>query len=231
MHSHQRSRVKVLFEVLCALSLAASFAGAWQQTGSSALLASASIMALFAVYWSFGLVARDRRDEAAQPAAAVADAREAAVETAHCRRVIIREPEVVTEPEPVAANPSRQNPRSDAPGKRQRRQRSPRVRTGGHRTAGFQRTAARAIVRRPAPRSAAAPRVSAARRAETALFRRPKELRHSRAGQVQLAEIDLERAVLDLVDHVDEIVVEQDFAGEGRSGRRRSAWPASCRAR
>lgn len=103
MHSHQRSRAKVLFEVLCALSLAASFAGAWQQTGSSALLASASIMALFAVYWSFGLVARDRRDEAAQPTAAVADAREAAVETVMPEEVFIREPEVVTEPEPVAA--------------------------------------------------------------------------------------------------------------------------------
>jgi hypothetical protein len=111
MHSHQRSRGKVLFEVLCALSLAASFAGAWNQTGSSALQASAAIMALFAIYWSFGLVARDRRDEAAQPAAAVAAAQEATVETAVPEEVFIREPDVVTEPEPVAAEPKKRRAR------------------------------------------------------------------------------------------------------------------------
>ena len=81
MHSHHRARGKILFEVLCALSLAASFAVASVQTGSSALLASASIMALVAIYWSFGLFARDRSELGSQPAPAVADAREAAVET------------------------------------------------------------------------------------------------------------------------------------------------------
>src|SRR5687768_17751517 len=74
MHRHHRGRGKIFFEVFCALGFAASFAGAWDQTGSSALLASASIVALFAVYWSFGLFARDRLDDVAKPAAAVAEA-------------------------------------------------------------------------------------------------------------------------------------------------------------
>jgi len=111
MHSHHRGRGKVLFEVLCASGLAASLAGAWDQTGSSALLASASIMALFAVYWSFGLVARDRRDEAAQPTAIVADVREAAAETAVREEVLACEPEVLTEPEPVVAEPKKRRAR------------------------------------------------------------------------------------------------------------------------
>jgi hypothetical protein len=102
MHSHRRARGKILFEVLCALSLAASFAGAWDQTGSSALLASASIMALFALYWAVGLFARDRAGDSAQPAAAVAVAPEAAVETAVRAEAFAREPVVQTEPEPVA---------------------------------------------------------------------------------------------------------------------------------
>ncbi len=100
MHSHRRVRGKVLFEVLCALSLAASFAGAWDQTGSSALLASAAIMALVAIYWAFGLVGRDRADLAAQPSAvaavqpvaAVAEAGEAAVEPAVREEVFACEP-------------------------------------------------------------------------------------------------------------------------------------------
>ena len=60
MQSHRRSRGKILFEALCGFGLAASFAGAWQQTGASALLTSASIMGLAAIYWSFGLLGRDR---------------------------------------------------------------------------------------------------------------------------------------------------------------------------
>ena len=134
MHSHRRARGKVLFEVLCALSLAASFAGAWDQTGSSALLASASIMALFAIYWAFGLVGRARADHdaqpsavvAVQPVAAVAEAREAAVEPAVREEVFAREPEVraadrvevfpfepdvPTEPEVVAPAPKKKRAR------------------------------------------------------------------------------------------------------------------------
>lgn len=55
MHSHRRSRAKTLFEVLCALALGASFVLAWDQTGATALLASASISILIGLYWTFGL--------------------------------------------------------------------------------------------------------------------------------------------------------------------------------
>lgn len=107
MHSHHRARGKVLFEVLCALSLAASFASAWDEIGSPSLLASASIMALFALYWSFGLFARDRVAEVAQPTAAVAEAPVAQVEIAVPQEVFACEPQVVIEPEPVAAAPKK----------------------------------------------------------------------------------------------------------------------------
>lgn len=110
MHRHHRGRGKILFEVLCALGLAASFAGAWGQTGSSALLASASIMALFAFYWSFGLFARDR-DDAAKPTAAVAEAPAAQAETAAQVQVFACEPEAPTEPEPVAPAPKKRRAR------------------------------------------------------------------------------------------------------------------------
>ena len=59
MHSHRRPRGKTAFEVLCAASLAASFVAAWDQTGVTALLASASIVGLFALYWSAALFARE----------------------------------------------------------------------------------------------------------------------------------------------------------------------------
>ncbi len=72
MHSQRRSRWKVLFEALCGLGLAASFAGAWDQTGASAFLASASITALVAIYWAFGLLGRDRSHQAEQPSPVVA---------------------------------------------------------------------------------------------------------------------------------------------------------------
>ena len=107
MQSQHRARGKVLFEVFCALSLAASFVSAWDQTGSSALLASASIMALFAIYWSFGLVARDPVDDAAQRTAAAADAQEAEVQSALQEDVLARELEFPSEPEPVTAGPKK----------------------------------------------------------------------------------------------------------------------------
>jgi len=120
MQSHRRSRGKILFEALCGFGLAASFAGAWQQTGASALLASASIMGLAAIYWSFGLLGRDRAHQVEQPTAAIAvapqveQARAAVavapqfeVQTAGPSEVFAHEPEVVAEPKPVAKAPKK----------------------------------------------------------------------------------------------------------------------------
>jgi hypothetical protein len=47
MHSFQPSRGRVLFDFLCALGMVVSCVGAWKQTGASALLAAASVAALF----------------------------------------------------------------------------------------------------------------------------------------------------------------------------------------
>jgi hypothetical protein len=111
MHSHQRPRGKILFEVLCALGLAASFASAWDEIGSPSFLASASITGLFAIYWSFGLFARRRTIDSPTFAAAVAEASGAVVEIAMPEEVLAFEPEVLIEPEPVAARPKKQRAR------------------------------------------------------------------------------------------------------------------------
>ncbi|WP_309661027.1 hypothetical protein [Sphingomonas sp.] len=94
------------------MGLAASFASAWDEIGSPSLLASAAIMSLFAVYWSFGLFARDQSDDATLVAATVADAQEAEAEMVMPQDVLACEPEVLacepemlTEPEPVVAEP------------------------------------------------------------------------------------------------------------------------------
>lgn len=128
MHSQRRSRWKVLFEALCGLGLAASFAGAWDQTGAPAFLASASITGLFAIYWSFGLFARDRSHQTEQasavvaaapqvdqPSAVVAVVPQPAVETLRLEEVFAREaeepfarePEVVAEPDAVVKAPKK----------------------------------------------------------------------------------------------------------------------------
>ena len=55
MHSFQPSRGRVLFEVLCALGMSASFAGAWLQTHATALLGAAGIAALYGLVHLFDM--------------------------------------------------------------------------------------------------------------------------------------------------------------------------------
>jgi hypothetical protein len=128
MHSQRRSRWKVAFEALCAFGLAASFAAAWDQVGAPAFLASAAITGLFAIYWSFGLFARDRSHQVEQPRAVdvvpqpveqptpvVAVTPQLAVETLRLDEVFARdaeeafasEAEVAAEPKPVAEAPKK----------------------------------------------------------------------------------------------------------------------------
>ena len=47
MHSFHHSRGRILFDVFCAIAVSASLAGAWIQTGASALFGSAAISALY----------------------------------------------------------------------------------------------------------------------------------------------------------------------------------------
>ena len=111
MHRHRRHRGKTFFEVLCALGLAASFASAWDEIGTPSLLASASIMALFAIYWSFGLFARDRTIAAAEPTATVVAIPVAEVEPALPEPMFASEPEVFAVPERVEPEPVKRRPR------------------------------------------------------------------------------------------------------------------------
>jgi hypothetical protein len=55
MHGIHQSRGRIVFEVACAMALAASFAVAWTQTGASALLAAASVAVLYSVVRTFDL--------------------------------------------------------------------------------------------------------------------------------------------------------------------------------
>src|SRR5687767_12239429 len=55
MHSFQPSRGRVLFEVLCALTVSASCAAAWMQTGASALLGAAGAAALYGLVHLFDM--------------------------------------------------------------------------------------------------------------------------------------------------------------------------------
>lgn len=59
MHSFHRSRGRILFEVLCAFTISASFAGAWMQIGASALLVASSVVALYGLVHAFDLVRRN----------------------------------------------------------------------------------------------------------------------------------------------------------------------------
>ena len=63
MHSFRPSRARILFEVVCVLGIAASCAVAWVQTGASALLAVAGVLALYSLVQMFDL----RTPRAAQP--------------------------------------------------------------------------------------------------------------------------------------------------------------------
>src|SRR5687768_12995959 len=58
MHSFQPSRGRILFEVLCAVGIAASCGGAWMQTGASALLAASFVATLYGLVHFFDLFRR-----------------------------------------------------------------------------------------------------------------------------------------------------------------------------
>ena len=64
MHSYQPSRGRIFFQVLCAFGMSASLAVAWMQTGAIALLAGASIAALFGLVHFFDLFRRSPAVEA-----------------------------------------------------------------------------------------------------------------------------------------------------------------------
>ena len=58
MHTFRPSRGRVLFEVFCALGIAACFAGGWIQTGAWAFLPAAIIATLYSLVHAFDVAGR-----------------------------------------------------------------------------------------------------------------------------------------------------------------------------
>ena len=106
MHSFQRSRARILFEVACALVLSASFAAAWQQTGAPALIAAAGIAGLYGLVHLFDL--RQRQLGAVAAEAVAIQAPSPIAEPA---------PSPIVEPAPPADAPVSKPPRAKAPRK------------------------------------------------------------------------------------------------------------------
>lgn len=107
MHSFQPSRTRILFEVLCAVGIAASCGGAWLQTGASALLAASAIATLYGLVHFFDLF-RSAPAVAVEPQriefAADGHADLLPVGQAAEPEEMTLEPAVTIEPTPLAAN-------------------------------------------------------------------------------------------------------------------------------
>jgi len=100
MHSHHHSRARVLFEVLCAWGVAASFVGAWNQTYANALLPAAAIAGLYGLVHLFDL---RRPRPLAEPKAVVDALRgEPVVADAPAEVTPVAAPIIFPEAEPVA---------------------------------------------------------------------------------------------------------------------------------
>jgi hypothetical protein len=55
MHRYRQSRSRILFDVFCALAVAASCVGTWMQTGAWALLPAAGVAALYGLVHAFDM--------------------------------------------------------------------------------------------------------------------------------------------------------------------------------
>ena len=77
MQSVHHSRARILFEVLCAFGISASWVGAWLQTYASAMLAAAAIAALYGLVHAFDMIRRKPASVAAAPIEAAPEAADA----------------------------------------------------------------------------------------------------------------------------------------------------------
>ena len=79
MQSFHHSRGRIFFEVLCSLAISASSAGAWLQTGATALLPAAGVAALYGLVHAFDMRRRKPTIAAVSQVTEVASASENAV--------------------------------------------------------------------------------------------------------------------------------------------------------
>ena len=111
MHSFHPSRGRILFEVLCLFAAAAACAGAWLQTGASAMLGVAAVVALYGLVHLFDL-RRPKSTETAVPQRIdfTADARPVPAAVAEKQAVIDAvEATEAADPVPGRAGPGRRS--------------------------------------------------------------------------------------------------------------------------
>jgi hypothetical protein len=105
MHSFHPTRERILFEVFCALAIAASCVGAWMQTGAWALLPGAFTAALYGLFHAFDLARSGVTVTVDQPKHEVATMVHGNVlEAAEMEALVEKEPEregAVEETEPL----------------------------------------------------------------------------------------------------------------------------------
>lgn len=110
MHSSHHSRGRILFDAFCALTVSASLAAAWMQTGASALLSAAGVAALYGLVHAF-----DWRRGAAEPAEPqLIDVPREAQGVHLAYDVAQAEPSRVSEPEKPQASQERSDSRAKA---------------------------------------------------------------------------------------------------------------------
>ena len=104
MDSFHRSRVRIVFEVLCAFGTSASLVAAWQQTYASAFLPAAAIAGLYGIVHAFDLIRRrtPAKVEAQASEPAPVDAGETVI-----RSWPLTAASVDQAPEPLAAAPAK----------------------------------------------------------------------------------------------------------------------------
>ena len=129
MHSFHQSRGRILFEVACALTIAASCYGAWTQTGAWALLPAAAVAGLYGLVHLFDL-RRPRPAKSIEPQRIAFDEDTKgdlpADASSEQEQLVVEEPKAAV-PEPKAEPAKPKTPRASRP------RRTKTMRNGGRR--------------------------------------------------------------------------------------------------
>ena len=152
MHSFHQSRGRIVFEVLCTLTIAASCYGAWMQTGAWALLPGAAVAALYGVVHLFDL-RRPRPATSVEPQRIVVD-------ESQCDRPTDAgsKQEAVAAEEPEASEPALEaEPAKSKTPRASRPRRTKTMRKGGRRAADQSEPVTAAAPAAPEPDAVSSP--------------------------------------------------------------------------
>jgi hypothetical protein len=199
MHSFHPTRERILFEVFCALAIAASCVGAWMQTGAWALLPGAFAAALYGLFHTFDLARPNPTVTVDQPNHEVAtEAPGDVLEAPELEPLVAKEPErdvAVGETEPLElAAPQESAPR----------------RTKAPRKAGSRRASA--------PKEAKVIEAAPAEEVEVAVFTQVEEVDFATPVDAEEAEVvvplSLEQAPS---SHVEQLFEPEPFGRQQRA--------------